>query len=63
MTCSDYCEKSYTAIAVALFATRTVTAELIPIVIAVAAITAAALTVGNVTYKLLSNRSRIVRMN
>ena len=48
-----------TAIAVALFATRTVTAELIPIVIAVAAITAAALTVGNVTYKLLKPNTKV----
>lgn len=48
-----------TAVAVALFATRTVTAELIPIVIAVVAITAAALTVGGVTYKLLKPNTKV----
>ncbi|WP_410543262.1 hypothetical protein [Wolbachia endosymbiont of Nilaparvata lugens] len=48
-----------TAIAVALFATRTVTAEFIPIVIAVIAITVAALTVGGVTYKLLKPNTKV----
>ncbi|MDG7057298.1 MAG: hypothetical protein LKM43_04085 [Wolbachia endosymbiont of Penenirmus auritus] len=41
-----------TAIAVAFFATRTIAVELVPILIAVTAVTVAALAVGGVTYML-----------
>ncbi|WP_374699574.1 ankyrin repeat domain-containing protein [Wolbachia endosymbiont (group A) of Limnophora tigrina] len=48
-----------TAIAVALFTTGTITARLIPIVIAVVAVTAAALVVGCATYELLKPSTKV----
>ncbi|WP_265030884.1 ankyrin repeat domain-containing protein [Wolbachia endosymbiont (group B) of Athalia cordata] len=48
-----------TAIAVALFTTGIITAELIPIVIAVVAVTAAALVVGCATYALLKPSTKV----
>lgn len=48
-----------TAIAVALFTTGTITAQLIPIVIAVVAVTAAALVVGCATYELLKPSTKV----
>ncbi|WP_264377441.1 ankyrin repeat domain-containing protein [Wolbachia endosymbiont (group B) of Philonthus cognatus] len=48
-----------TAIAVALFTTGIITAELIPIVIAVVAVTAAALVVGCATYELLKPSTKV----
>ncbi|MEC4734969.1 MAG: ankyrin repeat domain-containing protein [Wolbachia endosymbiont of Halictus tumulorum] len=48
-----------TAIAVALFTTGTITAQLIPIVIAVVAVTAAALVVGCATYALLKPSTKV----
>ncbi len=48
-----------TAIAVALFTTGTITAQLIPIVIAVVAVTAAALVLGCVTYALLKPSTKV----
>ncbi|WP_353274418.1 ankyrin repeat domain-containing protein [Wolbachia endosymbiont (group B) of Hofmannophila pseudospretella] len=48
-----------TSIAVALFTTGTITAQLIPIVIAVVAVTAAALVVGYATYELLKPSTKV----
>ncbi|TNK94684.1 hypothetical protein OUY_00430 [Wolbachia endosymbiont of Leptopilina clavipes] len=48
-----------TAIAVALFTTGTITAQLTPIVIAVVAVTAAALVVGCATYALLKPSTKV----
>ncbi|WP_353280796.1 ankyrin repeat domain-containing protein [Wolbachia endosymbiont (group B) of Cyclophora punctaria] len=48
-----------TAIAVALFTTGTIAAQLIPIVIAVVAVTAAALVVGCATYELLKPSTKV----